>query len=75
MDILFLLIPLSIIILIVAIWMFIWAVKSGQFEDMEGPAYRIIMDDDNDPMIPRPPGAGASASTEAAQAKPDADKP
>ena len=73
MDILFLLIPVSIIILIVAIWAFIWAVKSGQFEDMEGPAYRIIMDDDDDPMIPPPPGA--SRSTEATPAKPDADKP
>ena len=29
-----------------------WAIKSGQFEDMEGPAQRILMDDD-DPMIPR----------------------
>ena len=28
-----------------------WAIKSGQFEDMEGPAQRILMDDD-DPMIP-----------------------
>ena len=29
-----------------------WAIKSGQFEDMEGPAQRILMDDD-DPRIPR----------------------
>jgi len=29
----------------------LWAVKSGQFDDMEGPAQRILMDDD-DPMIP-----------------------
>jgi len=34
---------------------FFWAVRSGQFEDMEGPAQRILMDDD-DPMIPSPPG-------------------
>jgi nitrogen fixation-related uncharacterized protein len=31
---------------------FIWAVKTGQFDDLEGPAYRILMDDD-DPRIPR----------------------
>ena len=30
----------------------LWAIKSGQFEDMEGPAQRILMDDD-DPRIPR----------------------
>lgn len=28
-----------------------WAIKSGQFDDLEGPAQRILMDDD-DPMIP-----------------------
>ncbi len=31
----------------------VWAIKSGQFEDMEGPATRIIMDDD-DPLLPKP---------------------
>ena len=31
---------------------FFWAVRSGQFEDLEGPAQRILMDDD-DPTIPR----------------------
>jgi cbb3-type cytochrome oxidase maturation protein len=29
----------------------LWAIRSGQFDDMEGPAQRILMDDD-DPMIP-----------------------
>lgn len=28
-----------------------WAIKSGQFEDMEGPSQRILMDDD-DPLLP-----------------------
>jgi nitrogen fixation-related uncharacterized protein len=37
----------------VAIWAFIWAVKTGQFDDLEGPAHRILMDDD-DPRIPHP---------------------
>ena len=52
MEILYLLIPLGILILGIAIGAFIWAVKSGQFEDMQGPAHRILMDDD-DPLIPR----------------------
>ncbi len=50
-PILLFLIGLSTLIFIaigVAIW---WAVKSGQFEDMEGPAQRILMDDD-DPLLP-----------------------
>lgn len=48
----YLLIPLGLLILGVAIGAFIWAVKSGQFEDMQGPAHRILMDDD-DPLIPK----------------------
>lgn len=52
MDILYLLIPLAVVIMIVAIGAFMWAVKSGQYEDLEGPAHRILMDDD-DPRIPR----------------------
>jgi len=55
-EILYLLIPLSIVLLIFAVWAFSWAVKNGQFEDMEGPAYRILMDDKDDPMVPPPPG-------------------
>ena len=48
MDILYLLIPLGLIILAIAIWGFMWAVKSGQFDDLEGPAHRILMDDDDE---------------------------
>jgi cbb3-type cytochrome oxidase maturation protein len=46
MDILYLLIPLSLAFVAVIAGIFLWAVKSGQFEDMEGPAHRILMDDD-----------------------------
>ena len=51
MSILYLLIPLALAIMAVALWFFIWTIRSGQYEDMDGPAYRILMDDD-DPMIP-----------------------
>lgn len=47
MEILYLLIPLGLLVLGVAIWSFLWAVKTGQFDDMEGPAHRILMDDDD----------------------------
>ncbi|BBP02874.1 hypothetical protein TPL01_13970 [Sulfuriferula plumbiphila] len=39
-----------IFILLIGFGIF-WAIKSGQFEDMEGPAQRILMDED-DPMLP-----------------------
>ncbi len=46
MDILFLLIPLSLVLVALVVWALLWAVRSGQFEDLEGPAHRILMDDD-----------------------------
>jgi len=46
MDILYLLIPMSLILVLLIGWAFWWAVKTGQFDDMEGPAYRVLMDDD-----------------------------
>lgn len=52
MEILFLLIPLAVGLMIVAVVFFLWTVKSGQYDDLEGPAHRILMDDD-DPLIPR----------------------
>lgn len=51
MKILYLLIPIGFAVMGVALWAIIWAVKNGQFDDMEGPAHRILMDDD-DPMVP-----------------------
>ena len=51
MTILYLLIPLGLLLLGVAVWAFMWAVRTGQFEDMEGPAHRVLMDDD-DPRVP-----------------------
>lgn len=47
MKILFLLIPLSIMLLGLAVWAFFWAVRSGQFDDLDSPAYRILLDDDD----------------------------
>ena len=52
MRILFLLIPMALGVIGVAFWAFLLAVRTGQFDDLEGPAHRILMDDD-DPRIPR----------------------
>jgi len=49
MEILYLLIPLSLVLVGVIAWIMIWAVRAGQFEDLEGPGQSIIMDDDNPP--------------------------
>ena len=47
MDIIFLLIPLSILLIVIIIAVLFWAIRSGQYDDMEGPAHRILMDDDD----------------------------
>jgi cbb3-type cytochrome oxidase maturation protein len=49
MSILYVLIPLALIILGGAVWAFFWAVGAGQFDDLDTPAVRIIMDDDDKP--------------------------
>ncbi|HEY6897921.1 MAG TPA: cbb3-type cytochrome oxidase assembly protein CcoS [Rhodocyclaceae bacterium] len=48
MEILYLLIPLSVVLVFLIAAFFWWSLKSGQFEDMDGPGYRILMDDDRD---------------------------
>ena len=45
LDSLYILIPLAVIFVIVAIALFFWAVDNGQFDDMEGPAHSILFDD------------------------------
>lgn len=47
MEILYILIPVAILLVIAMIVGFLWAVKSGQFDDLEGPAHRILMDKDD----------------------------
>lgn len=46
MEILYFLIPLSLVLVAAVVWAFLWAIRSGQFDDLEGPAYRVIADDD-----------------------------
>ncbi len=46
MEILYLLIPISLLLLSVIVVILFWAIRSGQFEDLEGPAHRILMDND-----------------------------
>jgi cbb3-type cytochrome oxidase maturation protein len=47
MEIIYLLIPLSLLLVGLIVWIFVWAIRSGQYDDMEGPAHRILMDDDD----------------------------
>ena len=69
MEIIYLLIPVSLVLVGAIVWIFLWAVRSGQFDDMEGPAHQILMDDDR-PVIAEPAEAD-DESTPQPQAKPE----
>lgn len=47
MDILYLLIPLSLVLVFVIAIFFWWSLRNNQYDDLDGPGYRILMDDDS----------------------------
>jgi len=49
MEILYLLIPLSVVLVLAIGAVFWWALANGQFEDLEGPAHRILLEDETGP--------------------------
>ncbi len=60
METLYLLIPVSVILVFLIAIAFWWSLRNGQFDDMEGPAYRILMDDDRSD-VNRAPAVDQSA--------------
>jgi len=48
MSVIYGLIPGMILLGLVSVLVFFWAVRNGQYDDMEGPAHRILDDDDMD---------------------------
>lgn len=46
MEALYLLVPLSVVLVFGALWVFFKASDNGQFDDMVGPALRVLQDDD-----------------------------
>jgi cbb3-type cytochrome oxidase maturation protein len=56
MNILLLLVPISVVLLGIAIWAFAWAVRRGQFDDLDTPPLDILADD------PPPPSPRARDS-------------
>lgn len=65
MESLFLLIPLSLAIVALAVWLFFRMSDTGQFDDMEGPAHSILMDDDRPGARGRPARGGAQGTERA----------
>ncbi len=46
MSVIYLVLPLAVLFALGAVLVFVWAVRSGQFDDVESPRYRAIFDDD-----------------------------
>jgi cbb3-type cytochrome oxidase maturation protein len=47
MSALYILIPVALLLVAFAIWLFFWAVDSGQYDDLDGPAHSILFDDED----------------------------
>ena len=61
METIFVLLPLALLIAAIAVGFFVWAARSGQFDDLETPAVRILFDDEE----PRPTTASQPVKTTA----------
>lgn len=48
MSVIYVVLPLALVIAIVAVIAFVWATRSGQFDDLDGPAVRMLDDDERE---------------------------
>ena len=62
MDILYLLVPLSVVLVFLIGAVFWWALRSGQFDDLEGPGFKVLLDDDTPPRISDPDASKSGAA-------------
>ena len=71
MEALYLLVPLSLLIVAAAVWIFFRMADSGQFDDPVGPAHQILLDDDRPApsasSAARPPASKAGQASAADQ--------
>jgi cbb3-type cytochrome oxidase maturation protein len=58
-EVTFVLVGITVVLVLAIAVVLLWAVRSGQFEDLEGPAWRVVMDDDR--ADSRPGAAGQDA--------------
>jgi len=52
MSMLYVLIPLAVVLLAVAVIALLWAIKNGQFDDLETHGWSVVLDDDSKPPAP-----------------------
>ena len=49
MTMLYVLIPLAVLLLAVAVWAMLWAIRTGQFDDLDSQGWSVVLDDDQKP--------------------------
>jgi len=57
MSMIYVLIPLALALIAAAVWALMWAIRSGQFDDLESQGWSVVLDDDTRPP-PDPDQAG-----------------
>ncbi len=64
MSVVYVLVPLAMLIVLIAVIAFIRSVRQGQFDDLETPAWRMLLDDevDSSPSRDKPGGEGEADS-------------
>lgn len=56
MEVIFVLLPIALAIAGFFLIAYVWAVRTGQFDDTTTPAYRILIDEEAAPSVPEKPG-------------------
>lgn len=62
MELIFVLLPFALLFAGIALALFVWAARSGQFDDLDTPAVRILFDDETPVPAPGPAGPAPPAS-------------
>lgn len=62
MTMLYVLIPIAVLLLAVAVFALLWAIRTGQFDDLESHGWSVVLDDDQ-----KPPALIDDDDTKAAQ--------
>lgn len=68
MNMVFMLVLLSLVLVGFAVWSLIWAINKNQFDDLDSPAYSIL-DDDNEPFMHKKTEASAEKTTDDTEQK------
>lgn len=69
MSVMYIVLPLALVFAGLAVWAFIWAVRQGQLDDLDTPAARMLLDDDEHPGARRArPAQNDASETESHEA-------